>query len=37
MYVCTITTRMTCNIHVSLSNINNTIMTIEQNLELYLH
>ena len=37
MYVCTITTRMTCHIHVLLSNHINTIITIEQNLELYLH
>ena len=37
MYICTITTRMTCHIHVSLSNNTNTIITIEHNLELYLH
>ena len=37
MYVCTITIRMTCHIHVSLSNNINTIKTIEHNLEIYLH
>ena len=37
MYVCTINIRMTCHIHVSLSNNTNTIITIEHNLELYLH
>ena len=35
VHVCTITTRMTCHIHVTLSNNINT--TIEHNLELYLH
>ena len=37
MYVCTITTCMTCYIHVSLSNNINTIITIEYNLESYLN
>ena len=37
MYVYTIATRITCHIHVSLSNNINTIITIEHNLELYLH
>ena len=37
MYVCTITIRIACHIHVSLSNSINTKITIEHNLELYLH
>ena len=37
MYVYTITTGITCHIHVLLSNNINTIITIEYNLELYLH
>ena len=37
MYVCTNTTLMTCQIHGSLSNNINTVITIEHNFELYLH
>ena len=37
MYVCTITTGITCHIHVSLSNNINTVLTVERNLKLYMH
>ena len=37
MYVYTITTRMTCRIHESLSNNINIIITIENNFKVYLH
>ena len=35
MYVCSITTHITCHIHISLSNNINTVITIERNSKLF--